>query len=122
MAVGASSRQRGQALALNWLIGGTDAHAKNYSVLIGSGGRARLAPLYDVASMLPYDFDFKKLRLAMKIGGKYLINDITLRQWNKLASSVRLDEEEVRAKCLDLAGRISAVLVVDFEIPLPIAI
>jgi len=99
-----------QALALNWLIGGTDAHAKNYSVLIGSGGRARLAPLYDVASTLPYDFDFKKLRLAMKIGGKYLIDDITLRQWNKLASSVRLDEEEVRTKCLDLAGRLPDAL------------
>jgi len=42
------------ALAFNWLIGGTDAHAKNYSILIGSGGVVRLAPLYDVASILPY--------------------------------------------------------------------
>ena len=92
-----------QALALNWLIGGTDAHAKNYSVLIGAGGRARLAPLYDIASTLLYDFDFKKLRLAMKIGGTYLLDGISLRHWNKLASSVRLDEEQVRMKCLELA-------------------
>ncbi len=99
-----------QALALNWLIGGTDAHAKNYSVLIGAGGRARLAPLYDIASTLPYDFDFKKLRLAMKIGGKYLLEDIALRQWNKLASSVRLDEEQVRTKCLDLVERLPDAL------------
>lgn len=99
-----------QALALNWLIGGTDAHAKNYSVLIGAGGRARLAPLYDIASTLPYDFDFKKLRLAMKIGGKYLLDDISLRHWNKLASSVRLDEEQVRTKCLDLAERLPDAL------------
>ena len=94
-----------QALAFNWLIGGTDAHAKNYSVLIGGGGRTRLAPLYDVASTLPYDFDLKKLRLAMKIGGTYLLHDITLRHWSKLASSVRLDEEEIRKKCLDLVER-----------------
>src|SRR5216683_2884559 len=33
------------ALAFNWLIAGTDAHAKNYSLLIGAEGRARLAPL-----------------------------------------------------------------------------
>jgi serine/threonine-protein kinase HipA len=99
-----------QALALNWLIGGTDAHAKNYSVLIGAGGRARLAPLYDIASTLPYDFDFKKLRLAMKIGGQYLLDDISLRHWNKLASSVRLDEEQVRTKCLDLAERLPDAL------------
>lgn len=99
-----------QALALNWLIGGTDAHAKNYSVLIGAGGRARLAPLYDIASTLPYDFDFKKLRLAMKIGGKYLLDDISLRHWNKLASSVRLDEEQVRTKCLGLAEQLPDAL------------
>lgn len=99
-----------RALALNWLIGGTDAHAKNYSVLIGAGGRARLAPLYDVASTLPYDFDFKKLRLAMKIGGRYLLDDISLRHWRKLASSVRLDEEQVRTTCLDLAERLPDAL------------
>jgi serine/threonine-protein kinase HipA len=42
-----------QALILNWLIAGTDAYAKNYSILIGDEGRPRLAPLYDVASALP---------------------------------------------------------------------
>ncbi|MBM3522865.1 MAG: type II toxin-antitoxin system HipA family toxin [Alphaproteobacteria bacterium] len=99
-----------RALALNWLIGGTDAHAKNYSVLIGAGGRARLAPLYDVASTLPYDVDLKKLRLAMKIGGRYLLDDISLRHWKKLASSVRLDEEQVRTTCLDLAERLRDAL------------
>lgn len=99
-----------QALALNWLIGGTDAHAKNYSVLIGAGGRARLAPLYDVASTLTYDVDFQKLRLAMKIGGRYHLGDISLRHWNQLASSVRLDEEQVRTKCLDLAERLPDAL------------
>jgi HipA-like C-terminal domain len=41
------------ALIWNWLIAGTDAHAKNYSLLL-SRGEARLAPLYDIASALPY--------------------------------------------------------------------
>ena len=56
------------ALAFNWLIGGTDAHAKNYSMLLG-GAQVRLAPLYDVASSLPYDDMFvPKLKMAMRIG------------------------------------------------------
>lgn len=82
------------AIAFNWLIGGTDAHAKNYSVLIGAGGRARLAPLYDLGSILPYDeHDFQKLKLAMKLGGEYKLRDITKRQWQKLAADVKVDED-----------------------------
>ena len=95
-----------QALAFNWLIGGTDAHAKNYSVLIGADARVRLAPLYDMASALPYDVEAKKLRLAMRIGGKYRLEAITQRHWNKLAAIVRLDEEQLRMRCLDLTERL----------------
>ena len=46
-------RRFADALAWNWLIAGTDAHAKNYSLLL-AGPEARLAPLYDIASALPY--------------------------------------------------------------------
>ena len=60
------------ALIWNWLIGGTDAHAKNYSLLLADK-QVRLAPMYDVASALPYGTHEKKLRLAMKIGGDYRV-------------------------------------------------
>jgi len=84
------------ATALNWAIGGTDAHAKNYSMLIGSGGKSRLAPLYDIASALPYDkLDYQKLKLAMKIGGKYRLRDIRMRQWEKLSADVKIDPEVI---------------------------
>lgn len=84
------------AIAFNWLIAGTDAHAKNYSLLIGAAGRARLAPLYDLASALPYDeFDPMKLKLAMKLGGKYRLRDIYARQWTKLATEIRLKEDDI---------------------------
>jgi len=65
-------RRFADALIWNWLIAGTDAHAKNYSLLL-SGGQVRLAPLYDVASALPYGVHERKLRLAMKIGGDYRV-------------------------------------------------
>lgn len=92
------------ALIFNWLIAGTDAHAKNYSLLIGAGGRARLAPLYDIASALPYDeLDPNKLKLAMKIGGKYRVRDIGMRQWRKLAEDLRTDPETMVNRSIALA-------------------
>jgi serine/threonine-protein kinase HipA len=33
----------------------------------------RLAPLYDIASALPYGTDERSLRFAMKIGGDYRV-------------------------------------------------
>jgi serine/threonine-protein kinase HipA len=93
-----------RACMFNWLIGGTDAHAKNFSMLIGAAGRARLAPLYDVASTLVYDFDPRKLKLATKIGGKYLIEEIGPRQWEKFSSEARLPKQEVIIAANDMAG------------------
>ena len=95
------------ALAFNWLIGGTDAHAKNYSLLIGAGARARLAPLYDVASILPYDdIDLNKAKLAMRIGREYRLRDIGVRHWARLAEALRLDPEALRDRLLELAKEI----------------
>ena len=99
-----------RAIMLNWLIGGTDAHAKNFSMLIGAGGRARLAPLYDVASTLPYDFDLKKLKMATKIGGKYLLEDVYSRHWAKFASEVRLPSAEVLDMGKTMADTLPAAL------------
>jgi serine/threonine-protein kinase HipA len=83
------------AVGFNWLIAGTDAHAKNFSLLLG-GRRIRLAPLYDIASILPYDeFDLQKVKLAMKIGGEYKLSHIGPRQWQKFAREMRMDAEEL---------------------------
>lgn len=87
------------ALAFNWIVAGTDAHAKNYSVLIGRGGELRLAPLYDIASFLPYaKHGLRKLTLAMKVGGTYRLHDIGVHAWEKLAKEVGRDPEEERTK------------------------
>ena len=82
-----------RAVGFNWLVAGTDAHAKNYSILLASGPRVRLAPLYDVAGILPYGaFDMRKVKFAMKIGGTYELSMIGPRQWRKLAREIRIDE------------------------------
>jgi serine/threonine-protein kinase HipA len=84
------------AIGFNWMVAGTDAHAKNYALLITGGPRVRLAPLYDLASILPYDaLDLRKVKLAMKVGGEYELLRIGLRQWQKLAQDVRTDGDEL---------------------------
>ncbi|OYV07509.1 MAG: serine/threonine protein kinase [Verrucomicrobiales bacterium VVV1] len=85
------------ALAFNWVIAGTDAHAKNYSLLHGAGSCLRLAPLYDLASYLPYQRDAKstKVKLAMKIGSTYRLHEIDSAQWKKWAKEAGLTEAEV---------------------------
>ena len=97
------------ALAFSWLIAGTDAHAKNYSLLIGSAGRVRLAPLYDQASLLPYrDYNPHKTKLAMKIGGKYRLRDIGRHEWDKLAGELGLDAAHVRGRVRAMAEALPA--------------
>ena len=92
------------ALIWNWLIAGTDAHAKNYSLLL-AGDEIRLAPLYDVASALPYGAHEKKLRLAMKIGDDYEVYPAR-NNWPKLSRQLGLDADALRDRVLEL-GRIA---------------
>ena len=99
-----------RAIMLNWIIGGTDAHAKNFSMLIGAQGRARLAPLYDVASTLPYDFDPRKLKMATRIGGKYGLEDVFPRHWARFASELRLPSEQVLDMGKTMAEALPAAL------------
>ena len=94
------------AMGFNWLIAGTDAHAKNFSLLL-SAPHVRLAPLYDVASILPYDeMDLKKAKLAMKVGGEYKLSHIGLRQWQKFAREVRLDADEMIELLTSMANQL----------------
>ena len=104
-----------QALMFNWLIAGTDAHAKNYSLLLGARGAVRLAPLYDLASMLPYStLELRRVNLAMKMGGEYLVRNIGLRHWQRVATQLHLRAEslieDIRAMASALPDHAAAVL------------
>lgn len=88
------------ALIWNWLIAGTDAHTKNYSLLL-AGRDARLAPLYDLASALPYGVHERKLRLAMKIGGSYDLFSLRDR-WARSAAEWGWDATRLYARVGEL--------------------
>ena len=95
------------ALALSWLIASTDGHAKNYSLLIAANGQVRLAPLYDIASVLPYPrFDITRVTLAMKIGDTYRLQKIDLREWRKLCTELKLDADALVSQFIRMAQTI----------------
>ena len=83
-----------QANIYNWLIGGTDAHAKNYSFLIAADNEVRLAPLYDVSSQLPYT-ELISQKLSMKVGEHYDIARIDMADWRRLAQRCVIEEKRV---------------------------
>lgn len=96
------------SVVFNWLIAGTDAHAKNYALLIGVGGAVRLAPLYDVASILPYGYiDIEKAKTSMKIGGEYRLRNIRAYHWRKLAVELKLDPDKTLRRVSDFAAQVA---------------
>lgn len=99
-------------VCFNVIIGGTDAHAKNYSVL-HVGGASRLAPLYDLASNLPYlqpqirsgGLLTELPRSAIKIGDTYDLPLISERDIAKCARTLGLNGDEGVDRYRDTAAR-----------------
>jgi serine/threonine-protein kinase HipA len=94
------------SIIFNWLISGTDAHAKNYSFLIAPWGQVRLAPLYDLSSALPYARQIapRDATLAMKVGSKYRLATIGAHDWEKFAAELRIEFGVLRNRILHLAN------------------
>ncbi|MGI4940690.1 MAG: type II toxin-antitoxin system HipA family toxin [Janthinobacterium lividum] len=88
-----------RALALNFALLGTDAHAKNFSIMLAPGDEApqvRLAPLYDMNSYLPYVTERPgDIRMAMSIGSYYENGRIMPRHWQEEARSWSMDAGQV---------------------------
>lgn len=91
-----------------YLTAATDAHAKNYSLLLTRGvdrPSMRLAPLYDVASAWAYPKRIppQKMKLAMRVGSYYRLKQIQIRHFDELARACRYPPEELRAALAELA-------------------
>ncbi len=95
------------AIALNWLLAATDGHAKNYSILHASGPQLRLAPLYDIITILPYpQLRHDANMLAMSIGGERQISTIAATHWIRLARPLGMDPEHAVNRVRELGLRI----------------
>lgn len=62
-----------------------------------------LAPLYDMASALPYDMHERKLRFAMKIGGDYRVFPYR-NTWPEMARELALDADALVGRARVLAA------------------
>lgn len=88
-----------EAVLFNWAALGTDAHAKNYSLLHSASDGPRLAPLYDITTALPYpDINTRKAKLAMSFKKHYLQHEIEPRHIFEEAARSGFDGEWVRAQ------------------------
>lgn len=90
-------------LLFNYLIGGTDAHAKNYSLTYFDGDDCVLSPMYDAASVLPYDTERRYIKLAMSIGGENRLGFLSKNDLGRYAEMAGLD----RGYVMELMGKIA---------------
>ena len=102
-------------LFFNYLIGATDAHAKNHSLLLLADEEVRLAPLYDVASIAPYRSlkpqKRKPLRAALSIGGENRFGLVESANIEKMVRDLGLNDVGLDAKTLSSRFRIMAAAI-----------
>jgi serine/threonine-protein kinase HipA len=79
-------------VVVNVLACNTDAHAKNYSIMIGAGG-ASLAPMYDV--MCGEAWESVTKNLAQKIAGKNQGDRLKGTHWQGFARECGLNPKQV---------------------------
>ena len=101
-----------EAVIYNYLVGNTDAHGKNFSLLYHGIGtenlQTGLAPLYDVVCTLYYPELSRDM--AMKIGGEYSSEKVTAANFERLAEEAGLGKPLVRARVPQMAERVIAAL------------
>ena len=78
-------------IVFDYLIGNTDAHIKNFSLLYGPDmKRVRLAPAYDIVSTAIYEQSTRDM--DFRIGGAQTIDEITAESFRAAAREVGLGE------------------------------
>lgn len=94
-------------LIFNILVANTDAHAKNYSLLLPIRSEPRLAPLYDVSTVLPWPRVVQYF--AQNIAGKKRKpGDIAARHWDAVAEAVGYRPADVRKRVQELVDAMVA--------------
>jgi len=69
----------------NYLVGNSDAHAKNLSFLYDLDNTTRLSPFYDLIAIHAWPSHVFNHEMALSISGKTSIHNIKRRHWEQLA-------------------------------------
>lgn len=92
----------------NILICNSDSHAKNYSVLIGAAGTAKLAPLYDLMCAAVYKQVDQSL--PQQIATKRNANELHDNDWRQFASDIGLSPAVVTRRVRELSVKVVSSL------------
>jgi len=91
-----------RAIGINYVVGNSDAHGKNFALLYDPGVGPRLAPLYDVVSTAVYDVTTK---MAMFVGGEEEPAAVTEDAWLGLADECGVNGPLLLRELRSLAAR-----------------
>ena len=96
-------------LSFHYLIGNTDAHIKNFSLLYGKDlKQIRLAPAYDIVSTVIYEQSTRDM--AFNIGGAFSLDDLNRDSFRQAAREVGLGERMAMRRFDAMVERFRAAL------------
>lgn len=100
-----------RSAVLNFVLGNSDAHGKNFAILFTREGR-RLAPLYDLVSTAVYDLDRD---MAMAIGDTFDPDSVQLSDWLDMSADCDLPPRRffplVRETAIETTRAVNAIRV-----------
>ena len=114
-----------RAQILFWMIGATDGHAKNFSLVLRPGGGYVLAPLYDILTAEPAlatnQITRRQMKLAMSVGDNnhYRIDQIAARHFEQTAKKARMGQK-MSTRALYLMERNTKAIFQKVEEMLPV--
>ena len=96
-------------IVFNYLIGNTDDHIKNYSLLYDMDLKGiSLAPAYDIVSTVIYRESTRMMSFA--IGGEYSIDKLTREHFKLAAKEARIGEKIAMERFNELAESFPSAL------------
>lgn len=94
----------------NVLVGNSDGHAKNLSLLQDTRGRWQLAPAYDLVGTIVLGF---QADLAFSIGGQFNSQQLLKRDWEAFARECGFGSTFVHKEIAALSGRLETLAASD---------
>ncbi len=100
-----------KAQIIFWLMGATDAHAKNFSVFLSPGGSYRMTPLYDIVTaqgaLDARQIKRKQMKMAMSVGNSrhYRFDQIHGRHFVQTAMRAGLSRKRIVALIEEVESR-----------------
>lgn len=105
-----------KAQIIFWLMGATDAQAKNFSVFLSPGGSYRMTPLYDIVSaqgaLNARQIERKQMKMAMSVGDRrhYRFDQIHGRHFVRTATRAGISKKHATDLIEEIAAAVPGAL------------